>query len=417
MCQIQSLSELFRIWRVNPSSGIRTLNSNNGTFSVRNLLMDSDCDGLPDTLEGKLLEKFRPYFKFSKDKGGSNDDDNRPADVIWYVKNCEVISDASGWTMRLNSNECAFNPEKIIQIPIPEIDPNFDYGPTDITLNPRRTKNHLTVPENSRDQVWGGASWDEILTKGNVGFYGHVVPVYLKDNLEKQYFKIEYWLFCPFNNDHAGGGGNHEGDWMTVQLIYDPDAAHLTSDKVPGAILQDNEKVFPSQNIYSVIHYAHGDKTEFVMGQASAFENINDNVTTYLGLGTPDIQVMFFQDPETKAWCHPVVYIEYGSHEFWPTKGGSKLFAPNHDGNSFSFLTTTPPNVGEVETPVKKETDAARLILRFNGSWGKYNIFNSPPSGPVLHYGWSWLPNIDDPGDPNYRGNTTRIHIPNDSFE
>ena len=415
MCQLKSLRELFQVWRVVPNSGIRAIHSINEAFSLRDQLMDSDCDGLPDALEAKLLEKFRPYFKFSQDNG--NDDDNRPADVVWYIKNCEVLLDASGWTMRLTNNEVAFNPEKIIQIPIPEIDPDFDYGPTDILLNPRRTKNHLTVPESMRDQVWGGASWDEILNRGNVGFYGHVVPVYLDDNKEKQYFKIEYWLFCPFNNDHAGGVGNHEADWMTVQLIYDPDGAHLTTDSVPASVLEDNKTVFPLQNIYSVIHYAHGTKREFVMDHATSYANMNEDGTAYLGLGSHDIQVMFFQDPVSGAWCHPVVYIEYGSHEFWPTQGGFEAGAPNHDGNSFSFLTTTPPNIGEVEKPVTKETDAARLILRFNGSWGYYNQVNSPPPGPILHYAWSWFSNINDPADPNYRGNITRIRIPNDSLE
>ncbi|MEP7142265.1 MAG: hypothetical protein ABI707_05325 [Ferruginibacter sp.] len=402
MCQSESLRKMFAVWSLNPAGGVRQLDVRLTSFSLRSLMKDSDCDGLPDFLEARLLEKFRPYFKFSTFAG--NDDDHRPADAKWYITNCEIVLDVSGGTHIVTNDVLAVHPEKILQFLVQP--PDTDFAPSDILLNPRRTKTHLSVPEELRKVVWAGASWDEVKKKGNVGFYGHVVPVYLPDNLEKQLFKIEYWLFCPYNDANNGGALDHESDWMTVQVIYDPGTAHIPSDKIPAEFFEDNDAVFPSENIYSVIHWAHGAKTEFLVQNAtSVFGHTTDSGTKFQGLQSDNLKVMFLKDPEGGAWSHPVVYIQHGNHEFYPTG------EVDHNGGSFSFLTSTPPNIGEIEHPVTLETDAAVLILRFNGFWGLYNSTNSPPPGPALHYAWSWLPTIDDPTDPNYRDNRTRLEI------
>ena len=83
-------------------------------------------------------------------------------------------------------------------------------------------------------------------------------------------------------------------------------------------------------------------------------------------------------DPVTGLSTHPMVYLEPGSHEFWPTEKWSYHAAPKHDGAGLQILTTTPPNLGEVENPMT-EYQTALPILRFNGLWGAYSRSNTPP--------------------------------------
>jgi hypothetical protein len=104
-----------------------------------------------------------------------------------------------------------------------------------------------------------------------------------------------------------------------------------------------------------------------------------------------------FQDPNTGAFTHPIVYIERGAHEFWPTDlgrvntiiGGQKYHSPSHDGDGDSFLTNTPINLGEVEAPMSVQGEAP-LVLRFNGYWGAFSRETDPPFGPPLHGNWTW---------------------------
>jgi hypothetical protein len=95
-----------------------------------------------------------------------------------------------------------------------------------------------------------------------------------------------------------------------------------------------------------------------------------------------------FQDA-AGDFSHPVVYIEYATHEFWPTSEGFVAATPNHDGDGASFLTSTPPNLGEVESPLT-EYPQAKVVMRFNGYWGACCIVNKPPPGPALHGEWTW---------------------------
>jgi hypothetical protein len=96
-------------------------------------------------------------------------------------------------------------------------------------------------------------------------------------------------------------------------------------------------------------------------------------------------------DPSTRQFTHPVVYVEHGGHEFWPTEAWSYQDAPSHSGNDakHSYLAATPPNLGEVEHPFH-EVPEDMLILRYNGHWGAFSRKNSPPQGPPLHSSWTW---------------------------
>jgi hypothetical protein len=152
--------------------------------------------------------------------------------------------------------------------------------------------------------------------------------------------------------------GDHEGDWDTVQLIVAP--AH-PSTGTPATIR-------------TVLFYAHGKEIE---------PKARNHV------------VRMFKDPVTGAFTHPVVFVEHGGHEFWPSPSMEFEGAQRHGGDDIqdSYFTATPPNLGEVEHPLA-EDPAALLVLRFNGLWGIYSravgFSNNPPPGPPLHFEWTY---------------------------
>jgi hypothetical protein len=106
-------------------------------------------------------------------------------------------------------------------------------------------------------------------------------------------------------------------------------------------------------------------------------------------VGNAQNNIIRFAREDGCEFTHPVVFLERGSHEIWPTTGFSYKGAPKHDGKGPNFLSATPPNLGEVEHPLT-EYATALPVLRFNGLWGAYSKLNPPPAGPALHGQWTW---------------------------
>lgn len=237
------------------------------------------------------------------------------------------------------------------------------------------------------------------------GLYAHVTKIRLNtgsddyDNRnilssespgDKVFYKIEYWQLYSFNEAHAGPAGEHEGDWTTVQLLYNP----------LGGINEDS--------IEAVYHYEHGKlQLKFKMPSVTAafdhpMEPATDRFVDFrgsnFGEGCSDASsghcndntIIFAQDPATMRFTHPVVYIENGGHEPWPTNEGFFTAASGHNGDDIehSYLTKTPPNLGEVEFPF--DVPGAMQIMQFNGSWGAQN---GGAKGPSLHWEWTWPEN------------------------
>jgi hypothetical protein len=184
---------------------------------------------------------------------------------------------------------------------------------------------------------------------------------------------------------------DHEGDWATIQLLYDP----------------------AQERIVKVFHYAHGDEMQFDMATVTNTEIVFTSWGKYkeyrgpnygksfddVGATAQNNTVRFYQDSQTLEYTHPVVYIEYGSHEFWPTQAGSykgfgTYYAPPHKGDDLNhrYLTEAPLNLGEVEANTMVNA-TAEIILKYNGIWGTYNRKNWPPAGPPLHTEWTWPAN------------------------
>lgn len=369
--------------------------------------IDVDQDGMADNLEYQLLERFRPFYLFSDDDG---EDNYRPVDALWYLNHSELLD-----TSKEDESPIIRNDQYLIG--------KILFKESDVTQTAKNAKyyiNPLSKLNNVDEPGRHGNTWDVIKGIKNVGLYGHVVPVKLTSPFAynfyqvydgyaqgKTYYKIEYWQFFGYNAAKKPFDiGDHEGDWASVQLIYDPEY----------------------NLIRSVFHFAHGLLFRF---DITAENNVRNEILTlpegqikeYRGganynyiLSHPELQlsnvdlsvapprllidekqvalaqnnrVRFYQESPTSPFEHPVVYIENGSHEFFPSEFWKYYGSPNHNGQSHHFLTATPSNLGEVEHPLQ-EASGAEIILKFNGYWGAYGKNNTPPQGPALHQNWLW---------------------------
>jgi hypothetical protein len=372
---------------------------------------DRDGDGIDDRVEARLLARFRPYFLFSNDSG---DENLAPADAAWYLARAELLATAS---------EDEADKHRVVTNTALAADPNAvlvaagPFGSSDVVANPQLSGYHINPIEHLKGQPDNagrkGEPWDIVLAEKNTGLYGHVVPVKLAwpDNFDfghipqatdpgDVYYKIEYWQLFGYNDAHHDYIGNHEGDWASIQLLYDP----------------------RKDQIVAVYHFAHGILFRFNLDQARpATEyrlNEDGNVRELRGAGfTPNLTLShlgshfkidqnkdqvdraqnailrLYQDPITHEYCHPVAYVSHGTHELFPSEFWSYYGDPNHNGKSYHYLTNTPPNLGEVRWPMTAGP-SARVVLRYNGYWGTFSRYNTPPEGPPLHANWTW------PADP-----------------
>ena len=369
--------------------------------------VDSDRDGIPDKVEDGLLERFRPYYKFSMEHDPSDwskykHEPYPPTDPIWYIRHSELLDVAEQGASPVITNE-ALREDPLAILTACQIGANW--GSSDIHCNMKKTSYYLNIFDEYRKgyKDGDGYDWPDIVSLGNVGLYGHVVPY-------GEYYKIEYYQFFGYSGVAWAGydWGEHEADWeIALQLFYDP----------------------RTDQLIRTVHAFHGKEASFDLrltresamlegGAIREFRGPNYDtgsftVGSYDGC-TPSEQdpwkacnnlVRFYRDPVTGEYSHPVVYVEHGYHGCWPSEHWSYYGAPKHGGDSWSYLTSTPPNLGEVEYP-SRGVEGADIILRYNGRWGAYGILTGKPPGPALHWEWIWP-----------RNSVLRSLIPDDSFE
>ncbi len=390
-------------------------------------LNDLDKDGLNDNKEHEFLEKFRPYYKFSAD------DDNKvdefaPADALSYITSSEIKNG------EYDGKDQFLDHPPATLIKNSDLDNNLNLllnATSNILLN-QQLSNYCINP---LGHAIYGVDWNTISQAKNTGMYGHVVPLMLPSQLLgedavdiftaditkypaadlRKYYKVEYWQFYGFNRDSKEGCvplvvetlspvgkpliitsaspalaecvADHEADWCTVQLLID-----------------HNER------IVKVYHFAHGKMMRFDMTKVTAPPSFsgpdnsfaewhgtkyNLNVTLSSVDSIINNLVQLYKEPGRGDFTHPVAYIEYEGHEVWPStnwdfKGPHNTSVYAHNGQGlYQYLTSTPPNLGEVEFPLT-EYKRADLLMRFNGRWGTYNWDNDPPQGPPLHTQWNW---------------------------
>lgn len=380
---------------------------------------DDDCDGIKDSTESTLLARFTPYLRFSNDGG---EEQYRPIDALNYVRWSELQTNGDeGKGVIIASNILLNDPAAVLE------------NGTDITIDKGFRKDRFLnpladVPRKGGNWARYGYAWPDVLSKRNVGLYGHVVrfdarhpqkdflqctrsktpsdtnrdyvlcDVDLDPRKPRSYFKIEYWQFFGYNGvGKPFDFGDHEGDWTTVQVIVDaatlepvqvhhfahgyrfgfdlqPGRVRSTVD-LDGGLVREYRGMYWSLPVGFWWHDTSQAKANNVRSAVSSQNNV----------------LRMRRDATTGKYDHPVVYVEHGGHEFWPTEAWSFQDSPNHNGDdvAHSYLATAPPNLGEVEYPLNEASEAL-IVLRYNGRWGAYNRRNDPPQGPALHNGWTW---------------------------
>jgi len=368
--------------------------------------VDDDQDSIPDRLEDFLLARYRPYYRFSHD--GGSPESFLPAGAIWYVEHSDLIVDGpEDSEVAVPREVLAQHPEQLLrafrQDRIVGLNRTLTLKHSDLSRNAARTDWHINIYNEFRH----GESVTDVVNRKNVGLYGHVT------RLGSDYL-VEYWQFFAFNTpDKTGDFGDHEGDWCTVQLQVSPSdlgheirtVTHFMHGLHQSFHLSLPHETLPPQRITNAgsgqVEELQGQKfarrfTAFAVG-ADASTHMNDNILR-----------LFKSNEPNDDFLHPVVYIEHGTHEFWPSEYGYFEAMPKHGGDSYRFLTAPPPNLGEVEHP---RNLLSGVIMLFNGRWGAFSrslgtFDTSPPPGPALHLEWHWP-----------AGSPLRARIPVDDFE
>ena len=389
-------------WNKTASKEINNLQSNllekKVIANFKDDIVDNDKDGIDDKLETWLLERYRPYFKFSSGESIF------PIDAADYISQCDFKLCGS------NNGDCDKDAGTFMS-PITNLNAILTkYPGLNITKSFAKSAYHLSprVGHNGLKIYSPLPSPGKDLEKvsGNIGLYGHVVPIKLPNpyyydrnhvpsgsDVGNMYYKVEYWQLCSYNDANAAGIGNHEADWMTVQLIID----HSGGDWKIGTVL----------------YYAHGHEIQFQMNEVTVTDNPKgdqgEKFLRYRGVNfgkgveiwpiskkysasLQNNQVRFYPDPTTGEYTHPVVYPEKGSHEYWPTNEWYIHSPTDANGKGLSFLSNNISNLGEVEYPLN-EYPISEFVLRYNGFWGCWSRDNSPPPGPSMHTEWTWPAN------------------------
>ena len=342
---------------------------------------DKDKDGISDKFENQLLKRFRPFYKFTKNEH------YLPTNAVYQIRYAQLLKD--DWTEGLLKPDieknCAGGEDNHIKPPFRLL--SCLQGKLNLIKNPKKTNYFLNLNDGKRKDPGNGRPKDWKYVKRNTpGLYGHVV----KDG---KLIKIEYWQFFAYNGQDIHGG-DHEGDWATVQLWYDKKTdkivktCHWTHGKGICFNLRRSIKkhilTVPGQNFFFVkfIGPNYNKKLKDMHRQSRYPKNYQNH------------HVSFFVEKKNPKDLHVVVYIEKDGHEFWPFPEGNYKAVNKHRGDGIAFLTAYVPrkiNLGELSHPLNKN----EIILRFNGYWGAWHhgAFGYPPPGPTLHCQWKFPEN------------------------
>lgn len=370
------------------------------TTTLSTVITDRDRDGLDDGIERALLARYRPFYRFSREDGAG--ESFRPTDVMTYLRASEVdATGAEGDRVLLSNATLRANVGRLLEL-------TNGAAHSSLMKHPARSDFYVNPDNAARAGAW----WTVVRASGKVGLYGHVVPIHLasaesydehhvpsgSDASLPLYYKVEYWQFFGYSSvGKPLDIGDHEGDWCTVQLLIQP----------------ARPAVGQAESIAAVLYYAHGKEMRYDVGSTRSTvpmdgEQVHELRGTAYNAPVPDMNAQgaeaaarnhvlrLYRDPASGAYTHPVVFIEHGGHEFWPSPYWSFPAVQKHTGDDDQpYLTEVPPNLGEVENPLD-EDPAAPMILQFNGYWGTFSkalpgIFsNNPPPGPPLHYQWTY---------------------------
>lgn len=406
------------------------------------LAEDRDGDGILDVRESQLINRFRPYLRFT-DSGGP--ESNRPVDPVTFLKESSLVIFDTGHTLIPNA-QLAATPTLAVTSLLggPPANILLGFGPDPSFTSCPNIQPEAAVALHPSGSSWqSGADWSVVMSNKNVGMFAHVSPFVPDSPADlpgdhsggvatcartysckdpsgksttcpvippttykttcKHCIKIEYYQFFAYNNAHHAGIADHEGDLSIVTLVYDSDqdkavaVSHWIHGMEVRYDLQHPASLCTKKALWSNQPPGPQNTQLTCTGVNNHFQNPElmggANFSTVEDLWqAQNNEVSFANDPANpNTFEHPIVYVEYGSHEFWPTTRWTVYAAPSHAGNDFShsYLAENIPNLGEIEHPLFG--DEGQILVEFSGRWGASNGLNPSSPGPSLHTTWNWF--------------------------
>lgn len=336
---------------------------------------DLDEDGIDDELEQTLIDMYRPVLHYDSDES------IRPCSVETYIRHSELVyrtffQGAPVDTVIVSNSQLN--------------DPGDPNSPLGILIAGSEGLPSSMIPLEPSNVGFRINVFDDFHEGGSgpldaVGMYGRVTPlsgplIYengltLPPINHEDFLLIQYWQFFPFNDfDAPLDGGDHEGDWMWIDLFVERACPH---------------------EIHFIVHHHHGD------------DHCSPSVSGFGSLPPPTRPFPLPCDPANLARV-PQCFLEADVHEWWPfpSSGGECEFFefdnPSHDGLTGFVESQNVLNLGERYAPMPGLEP--QLILFFNGLWGSdHGVPNSPPGPPVrqLAPGFPYAPLAVAHVDPN----------------
>lgn len=399
--------------------------------------VDSDGDGIPDTKEAMLINRFAPYVRFTKGE------ENRPIDPLSFIEDSDLVM----YGNFTDSEDPVLIPNSILA-KTPTAVQSYAWGTSILdSFVPSSdfkscvmdgTYKDLNIAIRPSKDGWeGGAPWSESSNAHLVGMFAHVSPFKpnsaadLAANCALQLpncknaakpaacavippshyvstcqhcIKIEYYQLFGLNNTHEAGIANHEGDLSIITVVYDSDkdAAVGISNWVHGIEIR-----YDLTDPGSSCQIAGGQK--ICKGTNSGYQNLNlirlgevgdgkiGAIKNYSQIAQAQNNLVFFNPDPSKAdstnlkdFEHPNVFVELGSHEFWPTRNWGVTGAPPHwgDDTEHTYLPQNIPNLGEIEHPAG---DVGKVMVNYLGYFGATEGSNDSSPGASLHTTWNWF--------------------------
>lgn len=303
--------------------------------------VDADEDGLDDAIEEQLIDRFRPYYFFD------HANDKWPASVLWFVRRSELYYRTTPLTRVLvySREQLSKNPELILQALVSGESSNGAISP--------KPSNYFIDPHSSEDADGEGPCAD-------VGCYAHVMPITLPvqrknypsiDNNPNPHpaILIQFYQFFPYNDSQSCCGGDHEGDWVYMDIYVKAEAPY---------------------SLIGIVYHHHGDgkcPPEPVVKSLS-----RPPADLPMTCGVPDNSVA------------PVCFLEEDNHEWWPWAGDNEctfefcvpevgfpcieVQNDRHDGRGVRYRVRNVINLGERFAP--SDNLEAQVAMLFNGKWG-----------------------------------------------
>ena len=317
-------------WRKQVDEQLDTMNKRIAALEA--FAADTDLSQAEQT---KVLDKFTPVFKFDTDGSDSGPILNPSG----YAENCDlgnIGSEPKVWSSadlaQWLSNEG----------------------------NSRDSSYRHLAPLGWREQSHNGLALNQEAVARHKGVFGHVRKL-----AGEHRYSVKYFMFLAWNEtDFPGGEGNHEGDWLCLDL------------QVAAKFRKAEAGTFDYELLYAIYHH-HGDQDV-----TDEFNKTDDG--------------------------RPIAYLERGTNELHPKTGGDDFLSGvrSYDGGGLVYDAK-----GAVRNLNFCDDVDCQLIRNYRGEWGAYHVDNwkdvpwightvtSPKGPPWQDKMWnrSFSKNPDDP--------------------